>query len=102
MINSPQKILGIDPGLRVTGYGIISTINKKINYETSGVIKTEKKDKDLASRIKTIIEGLDEIIQSFRPNIVAIEKVFVNVNPNSTLLLGQARGAAIAAVVKKI
>jgi len=53
----------------------------------------------LASRIKIILSGLDEVINQFKPDCVAIEKVFVNINPQSTLLLGQARGAAISAAV---
>ena len=85
--------------MRVTGYGVISNSSGIISYEASGVIKTTNQDSDLASRIKTILLGLDEVICKFKPNCVAIEKVFVNVNPQSTLLLGQARGAAISAAV---
>ena len=96
-----SKILGIDPGLRVTGYGVIHQDKQKFTYESSGTIKTTKQDLDLAARIKIIVTGIDEVIEKFSPNIVAIEKVFVNTNPQSTLLLGQARGAAIAAIVSK-
>jgi crossover junction endodeoxyribonuclease RuvC len=96
-----STILGIDPGLRVTGYGVIHQENKKYKYESSGTIKTTKEDLDLAARIKIIVSGISEVIVQFKPTIVAIEKVFVNTNPQSTLLLGQARGAAIAAVVSK-
>ena len=85
--------------MRVTGYGVISNSSGSISYEASGVIKTTNQDTDLASRIKTILSGLDEVICQFKPNCVAIEKVFVNINPQSTLLLGQARGAAISAAV---
>ena len=85
--------------MRVTGYGVISNSSGIISYEASGVIKTTNQDSDLASRIKIILLGLDEVICKFKPNCVAIEKVFVNVNPQSTLLLGQARGAAISAAV---
>ncbi|MDC0126839.1 crossover junction endodeoxyribonuclease RuvC [Methylophilaceae bacterium] len=94
-----NKILGIDPGLRVTGYGIIYNSSGSIRYETSGVIKTTNQDTNLAPRIKIILLGLEEIINQFKPDCVAIEKVFVNKNPQSTLLLGQARGAAISAAV---
>ena len=69
-----------------------------MKYEASGIIKTTKGEQDLASRIKIISSGLQEIIEKFKPHVVAIEKVFVNTNPQSTLLLGQARGAAISAV----
>ena len=85
--------------MRVTGYGVISNSSGSISYEASGVIKTTNQDTDLASRIKIILLGLDEVICQFKPNCVAIEKVFVNINPQSTLLLGQARGAAISASV---
>jgi crossover junction endodeoxyribonuclease RuvC len=72
-----------------------------LKYEASGIIKTTKGEQDLASRIKIISSGLQEIIEKFKPHVVAIEKVFVNTNPQSTLLLGQARGAAISSVVMK-
>lgn len=102
---SEIRILGIDPGLRVTGFGVIALQGRKQQYLTSGVIKTTSKSKEadlsLASRLKTIIDGLFDVIEMYQPTEVAIEKVFVNVNPQSTLLLGQARGAAISAAVIK-
>ncbi len=102
---TPIRILGIDPGLRVTGFGVIELSGKKQQYLTSGVIKTTTREKGedlaLASRLKTIIDGLFDVIEAYSPKQVAIEKVFVNVNPQSTLLLGQARGAAISAAVIK-
>lgn len=72
-----------------------------LSYETSGIIKTTNQDVNLASRIKIILAGLEEVIEQCRPDCVAIEKVFLNTNPQSTLLLGQARGAAISAAVIK-
>ena len=72
-----------------------------IHYEASGIIKTTNVNTNLASRIKIIILGLEEVIEQFKPYCVSIEKVFVNTNPQSTLLLGQARGAAISAAVMK-
>lgn len=92
-----MKILGIDPGLRTTGFGIIQKHGNKLAYIASGTIKTP--DADLPERLKTILSGVSEIIATYRPDCAAIEKVFVNVNPQSTLLLGQARGAAICALV---
>ncbi|RJG07161.1 crossover junction endodeoxyribonuclease RuvC [Noviherbaspirillum cavernae] len=92
-----MKILGIDPGLRTTGFGIISKQGSKLGYVASGTIKTP--DADLPQRLKTILAGVGEIIRTYSPDCAAIEKVFVNVNPQSTLLLGQARGAAICALV---
>ena len=92
-----MRILGIDPGLRVTGFGVIDKADGKLGYVTSGCVRSG--EGDLAARIKVILEGLNQIIAEHRPAEVAIEKVFVNVNPQSTLLLGQARGTAICAAV---
>ncbi len=91
------KILGIDPGLRTTGFGVISKQGNTLAYVASGTIKTP--DADLPQRLKTIVDGIAEVIATYHPDCSAIEKVFVNVNPQSTLLLGQARGAAICALV---
>ena len=92
-----MKILGIDPGLRTTGFGLIEQHGNKLSYIASGTIKTA--DGTLPERLKTILAGVSEIVRTYRPDTAAIEKVFVNVNPQSTLLLGQARGAAICALV---
>ena len=92
------RILGIDPGLRITGFGVIDTRGSKLAYVASGCIKTNEAN-SLPERIKTILDGIAEVIAAHRPQQAAVEKVFVNVNPQSTLLLGQARGAAIAALV---
>ena len=98
-----MRILGIDPGLQVTGFGIIEINGGKLSYIASGVIKTvggkSAHGESLPARLKIILEGLAEVITTYVPEQVAIEKVFVNVNPQSTLLLGQARGAAISAAV---
>jgi crossover junction endodeoxyribonuclease RuvC len=91
------RILGVDPGLRVTGFGLIERIGARLCYITSGVIRTP--DAELPLRLKAILDNLSEVIAEHRPGQVAVEKVFVNVNPQSTLLLGQARGAAICAAV---
>ena len=93
----PLRILGIDPGLRITGFGVIEKIGQKLHYIASGCIKTPSGD--LPPRLKVILESLGEVIATYQPQQVAVEKVFVNVNPQSTLLLGQARGAAICAAV---
>jgi crossover junction endodeoxyribonuclease RuvC len=91
------RILGIDPGLRVTGFGIVDKAGGKLRYVTSGCIKSASGE--LPLRLKAILDGLAEVIGDNAPVQVAIEKVFVNVNPQSTLLLGQARGTAICAAV---
>jgi crossover junction endodeoxyribonuclease RuvC len=93
---NPLRILGIDPGLRVTGYGVIDKQGQSLMYVASGVVRTG--DGELPGRIQTIFAGIGEILATYQPEAAAVEKVFVNVNPQSTLLLGQARGAAIAAL----
>jgi len=94
----PLRILGIDPGLRVTGFGVIEKRNGKLEYLSSGCIKTGEGGA-LPERLKAILDGIAEVVSTQQPDQAAIEKVFVNVNPQSTLLLGQARGAAISALV---
>jgi crossover junction endodeoxyribonuclease RuvC len=91
------RILGIDPGLRITGFGVIDCAGGRLAYVTSGRIRTAAGT--LAQRLQTLLEGLQRVIAECGPAVVAIEKVFVNVNPQSTLLLGQARGTAICAAV---
>jgi crossover junction endodeoxyribonuclease RuvC len=91
-------ILGIDPGLRTTGFGVIEKHGTRLRYIASGTIKTGLEGA-LPPRLKVILDGIGEVVATYRPNCAAIEKVFVNVNPQSTLLLGQARGAAISALV---
>ena len=94
-----MRILGLDPGLRITGYGVIEKNDGKLVYVTSGCIKSP--DGELPDRLKNILLSVQEVITQFAPEQVAVEKVFVNVNPQSTLLLGQARGAAICAAVAR-
>jgi crossover junction endodeoxyribonuclease RuvC len=91
------RILGIDPGLRVTGFGVIEASGPRLRYVTSGCIRMSSGE--LPERLKIILRDLGTVISTHAPGEVAIEKVFVNVNPRSTLLLGQARGAAISAAV---
>ncbi len=92
-----MRILGIDPGLRITGFGVIDKEGQKLHYVASGCIKTPAGE--LPERLKVILDSLSEVIVQHQPQHAAVEKVFVNVNPQSTLLLGQARGAAICAAV---
>ena len=96
-MRAPLRILGIDPGLRVTGFGVVERGASRLAYVTSGCVKSG--EGDLAARLRAILEGLNEVIATQRPAEVAIEKVFVNANPQSTLALGQARGTAICAAV---
>lgn len=92
-----RRILGIDPGLRVTGFGLIELHGTTLVYVASGCIKAG--GSSLPVRLGVIARDLAHVIADAGATEVAVEKVFVNVNPNSTLLLGQARGAAIAAAV---
>jgi crossover junction endodeoxyribonuclease RuvC len=92
-----RRILGLDPGLRVTGYGVIECRGNRLAYVASGCIRAGAGT--LPTRLGVIARDLNHLIAEIAPTEVAVERVFVNVNPNSTLLLGQARGAAIAAAV---
>ena len=96
--NSPIRILGIDPGLRITGFGVIEKTGNKLGYVASGCIKTDAKA-SLPTRLGTIYAGLSELVAQYQPDQAVVEIIFVNVNPQSTLLLVQARGAAITALV---
>jgi len=89
-----MRILGIDPGLRRTGFGVIDRHGMRLQYVSSGTIVVPP-DLDLAQRLKVILDNIREIVAANQPDVSAIEKVFVNTNPSSTLLLGQARGAAL-------
>ena len=95
-----MRILGIDPGLRTTGFGVVEVAGPALHYIASGTIKTDSlPNGDLPGRLKLIFEGVREVAARYQPEFAAVEIVFVNVNPQSTLLLGQARGAAMAALV---
>ena len=83
--------------MQSTGFGVIEVQNKTLLYVASGCVKSGAGD--LATRLKVILEGLKEVIAAHGPLEVAVEKVFVNANPQSTLALGQARGTAICAAV---
>jgi len=93
------RILGIDPGLRTTGFGVIDAVGSKLHYVASGTIKTESAPASLPGRLKVIFDGVREVTARYQPQCASVEIVFVNVNPQSTLLLGQARGAALTALV---
>ncbi|NEN76322.1 crossover junction endodeoxyribonuclease RuvC [Pelistega sp. NLN82] len=92
-----MRIIGIDPGLRKTGYGIIDTQYAQLSYISSGTI-TIPTDLALHRRLKYIMDTIREVIAHYKPSQSALEKVFVNTNPQTTLLLGQARGAAMCAL----
>ena len=89
-----MKLLGIDPGLRNTGWGIIETEGNRIAYEADGVVKSDPA-LNLGQRLVQLHDGLLEVIEKFGPSEAAVEETFVNINPESTLKLGQARGIAL-------
>lgn len=91
------RILGIDPGSRKTGFGVIERIGGKVAYVTSGVIRVP--EGSLPERLKVIFDAITQIIQQQSPDVVAIEQIFMAKNASSALKLGQARGAAITAAV---
>jgi crossover junction endodeoxyribonuclease RuvC len=95
--SSPIRILGIDPGLNRTGYGVVEVNGLRLACIATGVIRVPAGD--LHQRLGTILRSLAAVIRDTQPHVATVEKVFVNVNPQSTLLLGQARGAAICAAV---
>ena len=94
-----MRWIGIDPGLRTTGFGVIDVEGQKLTYVASGTIESGDPAKGLPDRLGTLYQGVKEVIDAYHPESAAIEEVFLNVNPRSTLMLGQARGAVIAALV---
>ena len=91
------RVLGIDPGSQCTGFGILDAVGPKLTYVASGVIRT--RDGDFAARLWEIYRCVRLIVGQYRPQEIAIERVFVNRNPDSALKLGQARGAAICGTI---
>jgi crossover junction endodeoxyribonuclease RuvC len=95
-----MRVLGIDPGLRTTGFGVVECDGPRLRYIASGTIRTAAVAiGDLPGRLKVIFDGVREVAARYAPTCASVEIVFVNVNPQATLLLGQARGAALSALV---
>lgn len=95
-----MRILGIDPGLRTTGFGVIDVQGSALTYVASGTISTTHLETGLLpARLKVLFDGIVEVVGRYQPDASCVEIVFVNVNPQSTLLLGQARGACLTALV---
>ena len=95
-----MRILGIDPGLIKTGFGIIDVKNENLGLIDFGIIKPNAKDR-LEKRLLTIFEDISEIIVTYNPTIICVEEVFYGKNFKSALLLGQARGAGMVAAASK-
>jgi crossover junction endodeoxyribonuclease RuvC len=95
-----MRILGIDPGLQTTGFGVVDVQGHALSYVASGVIKTTHLALgNLPARLKVLYDGIRELRARYEPDEASVEIVFVNVNPQATLLLGQARGACVTALV---
>lgn len=95
---SPVTILGVDPGSRTTGYGVIRMTGARAIHLASGSIRIA--DLDVPERLRTIFDELSGVIEEFAPNHAVVEKIFMSRNPDSALKLGQARGTAIVACAK--
>jgi len=93
-----MRILGIDPGTRITGYGIIDVEGNRLRHIDNGIVKTRSSD-PLPLRLKAIYDGLTVVLKEFSPEAVAIEQVFMAKNPKAALTLGHARGTAVIASV---
>ena len=97
-----MRILGIDPGLRTTGFGVLDVQGATLRYVASGVIQTAAAEQGhLPARLKVLFDGIAELTERYRPEVAVVEIVFVNANPQATLLLGQARGACVTALVAR-
>lgn len=94
-LTNKRRILGIDPGSRLTGFGVLDFEGDQPTYVTSGTVKSL--DGSFPDRLKRIFESVSEIVDQYRPDIVAIETVFMARNAGSALKLGQARSAALCA-----
>jgi crossover junction endodeoxyribonuclease RuvC len=94
MINGAIRILGIDPGLRSMGWGIVEVLGSRLAYVACGAVRSNDKD-GLAARLRSLHEGLAQVIADHRPDEAAVEETFVNRDPQSALKLGQARGIAL-------
>jgi len=96
MLSSPIRILGIDPGLRNTGWGVIESQGSRLSFVACGRV-TSDAALDMGNRLRQLHEGLTQVIADYGPHEAAVEETFVNRDPQSTLKLGQARGIALMA-----
>ena len=89
-----MRLIGIDPGLRQTGWGVISVSGNRLSHVSNGIVESDP-NLTLAQRLKQIHGGLQGVMREYNPDEAAVEETFVNMNPTSTLKLGQARGIAL-------
>ena len=94
-----ERILGVDPGSRITGYGVIEADRGRLRFIACGVVKTTVKY-PFNNRLGEIFDGLNEVVQVHNPVVAAVEDVFLSENPRAALKLGQARGAAVVAAIQ--
>ena len=92
-----RRFLGIDPGLRATGWGVIDAADNRLRWIADGIVRSDE-SLTLAERLAQLLNGVAEVVKTYAPDVAAVEETFVNKNPASTLKLGQARGAVIAAL----
>jgi len=93
-VSDTIRILGLDPGLRNTGWGMIASTGTQLSYIASGVVTSDGKD-DLASRLKSLHDGIWEIVRAYAPDEVSVEETFVNKDAQATLKLGHARAMSL-------
>jgi crossover junction endodeoxyribonuclease RuvC len=94
------RLIGLDPGLRRTGWGVIEAAGQRLSFVADGVIATEESE-PLARRLKALADGLDDVLAAWAPDEAAVEETFVNKNPTSTLRLGMARGVVLLAPARR-
>ena len=94
------RLIGIDPGLRRTGFGVLEITGRDPHYLGSGVIRPCVTASE-PDRLKELYQAMQQVLAQYSPTLAVVERVFVNVNPKSTLSLGQARGVAIAALAAR-
>jgi crossover junction endodeoxyribonuclease RuvC len=91
------RVLGVDPGSQATGYGVIDRVGSELRWVAHGVLRPTR-SASLALRLAALVELLGDVIAQYQPDVASVEDVFVAVSPRSALVLGQARGAVLAAV----
>ena len=95
-----MRILGIDPGLQTTGFGVVDMDGHHLSYVASGTIRTTTLALgDLPGRLKILFDGITEVAARYQPDVASVEITFMNVNPQASLMLGQARGCCVTALV---
>lgn len=96
-MNETRRLLGIDPGLRHTGWGIVDQTGARLSHVAHGVVSIDPK-LDMAERLAGIYRAMEDLVDHYRPHAAGVEETIVNANPRAALKLGQARGAAMAAL----